>query len=264
MTHDPMPAGNGRTGQPAAARGGMTRPGGAADGAPEAPLADGTPDRPPPAREATAAGADADRDPWLDAEPPAPRRARAEAFTPDGDELRALVRLWSDRRLDLDLEWLLNGSTGGWESRTRAYAGWRLGLIEALLGEGPVQAVVDEAEADARRRLGDETWRVFTAGTDAERARVADATCAEHDRLVAKRDDPAACAAALAALGRAPGGVFLDAAGDLWHLADPPRAFGPPPGRLVLKLRTRAGHSGFARNHEVDRPAGWVAPYGLR
>jgi hypothetical protein len=187
----------------------------------------------------------------------------AAAFAPDADELRALVRFWSDPRLDLDLVWLLNGSTGGRESRARAYAGWRLALIEAVLGAGPVRAAVDEAEADARRRLGDETWRVFAAGTDAERARVAEASYREMGRLHAKRDDPAACAAALAAPGRDPGGAFLDAEGDLWHLADPPRVFSPPPGRLVLELRTRAGRAVFAADHGIDRPAGWVAPYGL-
>jgi hypothetical protein len=139
------------------------------------------------------------------------------------------------------------------------------GRIEEIVGQAAAQEVIDRVQAEERRRMGEETWRLFTEGDQEERTRWF-VRCEEESAYVeGKKADAATCRAALGFLARNPTGVYIDPAGDLWHLAEPsPRVREAAPGKLVLSVRTKRGAGTDLPEYTVDRPPGWFAPFGLR
>ena len=174
------------------------------------------------------------------------------------DELLVLLRYWVQLALDVDLFWFFYATSDKSGRAWRGYANERIAQIEALLGEGAVQAGYAEVWSQERARIGEEYWRIFTQGSTAERDGVSAETHQGLDYLDAN------CQAAFAFLRDHPAEVFLDAAGDLWYLVDPPRDWEAPPPQLRMQVRTRKGASRIVWDYEIARPPGWIPPFGLQ
>ena len=121
-------------------------------------------------------------------------------------ELEHLARYWARAILWSHLERFLYGQEpgSGWE--TRGEAGEHLARLEAVLGDAGIRAAWRDIRDEARRQLGAETWRIWTSGSPAERARVADETLQSWDDLDRKRADGATQARAVEHLRADPSG----------------------------------------------------------
>jgi hypothetical protein len=117
-------------------------------------------------------------------------------------DLEHLARYWARQALWTRLETFLYGqvSCSGW--RTRSDAQEHLAQIATLVGEPAIRAAWRDVEDEARRDMGEVTWRVWTSGSPAEQAQVADETHQAWDYLNGKVADVATQAPG----GRAPAG----------------------------------------------------------
>jgi hypothetical protein len=185
-------------------------------------------------------------------------------YEPSREDLRILVRHWYERFLDIRLFEFFYARTSGAEHRGKLEANYNLERLAQALGPEAVQEVVGEVEDEARRRVGEENWRVFTRGTREERQRAQDETQAVQDYVERKRWDRETRRRALACLTRDPWGVYRDADGDLWTWGE---VYGggrrPKRPRLLLVVTTRQGWKAFVPGGSLKRPPGWYSPFGL-
>jgi hypothetical protein len=183
---------------------------------------------------------------------------------PSREELLILVRHWFRRLLDIRLFEFFYATTSGAEYRGKLEANSSLERLAQALGPETVEAVVGEVEEEARRRVGEEDWRVFTTDSPEERQRVQDETQAAQEYLDRKRRDRETRRRVLACLRRDPWGVYRDADGDLWTWGE---VYGgghrPKRPRLLLVVTTRQGWHAFVPGGSLKRPPGWYAPFGL-
>jgi hypothetical protein len=185
-------------------------------------------------------------------------------YEPSREDLLILVRHWCRRFLDIRLFEFFYARTSGAERQGKLEANSNLESLTQALGPQAVEAVVGEVEEEARRRVGEEDWLVFTAGTRQERQRAQDETQDAQDYLARKRRDRGTRRRALACLRRDPWGVYRDADGDLWTWGE---VYGegrrPRRPRLLLVVTTRQGWHVFVPGGSLKRPPGWYAPFGL-
>src|SRR5262249_25879868 len=87
-------------------------------------------------------------------------------------EAEVLVTFWTDLKLRLLLITTVRGDATKEEMDAVDIAVSRLVRLEELLGVNAITTVYDRINADYRRRLGDEVWRVLTVGTEEERHRI--------------------------------------------------------------------------------------------
>jgi hypothetical protein len=217
----------------------------------------------PPANQPPETSADGGSDIGVDGHDGAGDRGRSP-YEPSREELLILVRHWFGRLLDIRLFEFSYATTGGAERRGRLEANYNLERLAQALGPEVVEAVVGEVEEEARRRVGEEDWRVFTGGTCEERRRAQDEIRAVQDYFARKRRDRQTRRRALACLRRDPWGVYRDADGDLWTWGEVyggGRRHKRP--RLLLVVTTRQGWHAFVPGGSLKRPPGWYAPFGL-
>ncbi len=177
------------------------------------------------------------------------------------DDLLILARHHVLTILDILVEHFYTGAASGSSGRAMRAAKSDLVRLEEVLGEETITAIRTEVEAPVRRRMGRARWHLFqNGGTQADHERVTNETNECMVYVDNKMDDPEARDLALAHLRVEPSGVFLDADGGLWSLAEP-HDDGDP--RLVLALTTLRGGIGYDAKMRVERPAEWFAPYGL-
>jgi len=108
-------------------------------------------------------------------------------YVPTREELIALARHWAKERLDTALERFVAafcGSDGSADMFLMAHASDRLHLIAKVIGEEACQKVIAQVEEKERRSLGDERWRIFLHGSEAEKYQVAMENCRriEHEQ----------------------------------------------------------------------------------
>ena len=217
----------------------------------------------PPANQPPETSADGSSDGGVDGHDGAGDQGRSP-YEPSREELLVLVRHWFRRFLDIRLFEFFNARTSGAKYRGKLEANSNLERLAQALGPETVEAVVGEVEEEAQRRVGEESWRVFTAGTYEERQQVQDETQAANEYLARKRRDRETRRRALACLRRDPGGVYRDADGDLWTWGE---VYGggrrPRRPRLLLVVTTRQGWHVVVPGGSRKRPPGWYAPFGL-
>ena len=187
-----------------------------------------------------------------------------DEYRPTRYELQQLARYWATVALDINLDFFLYGQTGSTAIRMRPYAEIRLQRLAEVLGDQAIEKMRAEADEEARRRVGEEYWWVFTDGTPGER----DAVLNEHHQsleyLDEKRADEGTQQKAFAHLRQNACGFYLDDAGDLWSFTEPPVAANGRDARLVLKVTTSQGAARLIPRYSVERPRGWHPPFGLR
>jgi hypothetical protein len=179
-------------------------------------------------------------------------------------ELLVLARYWAKDVLMTELDIFYDGDSADFDWRLPSCAKGRLGLIAAVLGPDAVREAFAEVEAEARRRMSAEEWRVFTEGGDEKWDQVHERVCEESHYLDRKRRDKEALERAFAHLRDHPGQVYFDDAGDLWYLSEPFRGSRVPAGRLVLRVTTPRGTSTYVTGYELEKAPEWGPPYGLR
>jgi hypothetical protein len=136
----------------------------------------------------------------------------------------------------------------------------RLADIRNVIGDKAVQQIMDEVNRELGYKLGVETWRVFTTGSQPERDALRQQLKEDGDRCGMKARDHATPVAAAEYLRQHPSGVFTDSEGDLWYLSE--LTDGEHDG-LVLKIVGPTGQAIRAHEFVFDRPPGWFRPYGL-
>src|SRR5262249_39815510 len=94
---------------------------------------------------------------------------RPSTYKPSRAELLTLVRHWFGGFLDIRLFEFFHATTGSSEYRGKLEANSNLERLAEALGPEVVQTVVGEVAEEARRRIGEEDWRVFTRGSPEER-----------------------------------------------------------------------------------------------
>ena len=217
----------------------------------------------PPADQPPETSADGGSDIGVDGHDGAGDQGRSP-YEPSREELLILVRHWFGCFLDIRLFQFFCAPTGGSDRRAKLEAISNLERLTQALGPEAVEAVVREVEEEARRRMGEEDWRAFTAGTREEQQRAQDETQAAQDYLDRKRRDRETRRRALACLRRDPWGVYRDADGDLWTWGEVYRGGRRPKRpRLLLVVTTRQDWRGVVPGGTLKRPPGWYAPFGL-
>jgi hypothetical protein len=198
------------------------------------------------------------------ADPLGPESAECEGYRPTRYELLCLARYWAKVKLDIALDWFYYESVATDELQRSSDASIRLGRLAEALGEDAVQKAVAAVEEEERQRMGPELWQIFTCDDPEVRRGVAEETFRKSERLRAKQEDAVNREKAFAYLKESPGEVYIDEAGDLWAFTDRyPRAWGEPEGRLLLRLVAPRGNTVLVPDCWLERPAGWVRPYGL-
>jgi hypothetical protein len=91
-----------------------------------------------------------------------------DTYKPTHYELRELVRSWAREILDIDVSWSMWGVGACSDFRRQDYAFERIDRIRGVLGEESIRAAFDEVGEEARRRIGEDVWRIFTEGTPEE------------------------------------------------------------------------------------------------
>src|SRR5262245_28397891 len=169
-------------------------------------------------------------------------------------ELQVLARHWYEEKLESEIFCFLHDCSGSREIRIMPYASMRIARIEGIIGESAVSEAIDRVDAEARERLGEETWRILTKGDRTERSRLQDETERAVKYLTTKLADEPTCRAAHAFLSTHPTEIYFDPAGDMWHLAESLQGQVTTPGQLVLKVTTRKHGTACAGTYGIDRP----------
>lgn len=187
------------------------------------------------------------------------------AYRPTRDELRQIVRYWTQVRLDIHLDWCFLGQVGGRDFRLDTYAASRLGKLALVLGDECVDQVENEVVQNERRRIGEDAWRIFIHGTEHEKAELREMNWKNYEYRDVKLQDKALMDKAFAFLKANPTKIYLDEAGDLWHLSEGcVESTDYDPNRLMLRIRTPNGAWSVAPDYSLSRPSTWQSPYGLR
>jgi hypothetical protein len=102
-------------------------------------------------------------------------------YRPTRHELEAIATHWATRSAGIQV-WRFYTRQGCSEDmRLEPYASMRLKRIADSIGEEAVRKVIDEVWEAERKKMGEEDWRVFTEGTEAEWAAVVERTYARID-----------------------------------------------------------------------------------
>lgn len=188
-------------------------------------------------------------------------------YIPLAEEFRVLARHWAGVRMSISLMHFFYGWYGSsdWRRGTLAYD--CLEGISQVIGDAAVQQEVDRVQLEEAHKLGPDLWETFCRGDADAWAEVAAESDAEHEQLRRLQQDARTQAEAFAYLTRYPSEVYFDAARNLWSLCPEPLGPGdnqPPSRRLILKVTTPRGVSGYVPERALDRPPRWYAAYGLR
>jgi hypothetical protein len=144
----------------------------------------------------------------------------------------------------------------------------RLADIRRKIGDEAVEQIMDDVNRGLGYKLGFETWRVFTMGTQQERDALQRKFHEDCHRCAKKAHDPVTPVAAAEYLRQHPSGVFTDSEGDLWYLSEltdgERESTDSEHDGLVLMIIGPTGQSIRAHKFVFDRPPDWFRPYGLR
>jgi hypothetical protein len=179
----------------------------------------------------------------------------------DREDVLALAQHWYKTLLGLEHDAF---QTGCPDADLIWWASNRFGRIAQMVGEVEIDKIIEKVRSDLRWERGEEWWLAFTGVDKNAVARVRKESQRAGEAVSAKRSDEATIRAAHEYLKTHPTGVYFDAAGDMWYLAGVPGERSTEPGRLVLKVRTKAGYASTMPPYNVERPPGWFPPYGLR
>jgi hypothetical protein len=102
-------------------------------------------------------------------------RTEYESYKPTREELLEIARYWTKETFwcEIYVHFYGCGISSGDHSRLM-YAYERLKMLGAAIETGAVDAVVAFEWAEERMRMGEETWRLFTEGSEEERQRFRD------------------------------------------------------------------------------------------
>jgi hypothetical protein len=193
---------------------------------------------------------------------PTPREGHG--YRPTDEELRLLTRHWVEVERQFILHYFLYNQVSSSARHLRDHASTRLALLAEHLGADVVGEIEDEVKDRERHNLGPDLARSFASGCPDEWHRVQQEIWQIDKYLTAKQEDEATREKAFAFLKVHPDKIFFDDAGDLWSLIVYPWSKeGLAPDGLVLQVMTAQGNSATLPAYQVERPVGWVEPYGL-
>ena len=84
-------------------------------------------------------------------------------------ELEVVARHWIEKRLENAWWFFISGQSGSTEWRENIYSNQRINMFEVVLGAQRIEELREDVEAQFRKRIDAESWRVFTKGTEEER-----------------------------------------------------------------------------------------------
>ena len=87
-------------------------------------------------------------------------------FAVTRQELLELVRFWAKKSLCIQWNDRVMGQTGSYEWRMRTYAARRIKHIAGLIGDEPVDEVIEEAREEFGKERDPYAWWVFCNGSD--------------------------------------------------------------------------------------------------
>lgn len=172
-------------------------------------------------------------------------------------ELLALARHWIEFLQDEHFAWVCYRAYcwGGELAKIRAYG--RLDWLRGVLGEDVVRREQERSDARMRRQIGQERWRIWHEGTEAERREFVNDNELQRGGFPRKFYDDGRADRAFARLGSDPARTFTDDDGDVWFFGARDCTAAE---KLNLAMRSPDGCVGYDGSRSIDRPADWVAP----
>ena len=93
-------------------------------------------------------------------------------YSPSRYELLQLARHWYKIYLDDAIFYLYSATSCSFGDRLSAYARRRVARIVRTIGDDAVDEVIESLNQEARKRIGEDHWRIFVSGDEAEREKL--------------------------------------------------------------------------------------------
>lgn len=173
------------------------------------------------------------------------------------DELRVLAEHWIEFLQDANYSWCCSRQYGWDDELRKIRARMRLDWLLEVLGEDVIRQMWKKSDDRMREQIGQERWRIWTEGTEAERRQFVDDNELQTGTFRRKFYNDGRADEAFTRLKQNPFTTHVDEDGDVWFFGERDCT---ATGRLNLALRTSDGCEGYDGSRSLDRPASWVVP----
>lgn len=142
--------------------------------------------------------------------------ARPELFVVNRDEALVVAAHWIEFLQGMNLFWQCYRQYSRSDEADKDFARWRLDLLRDRLGMDVLRQIQEQSDERLRKRIGQERWRICTAGTEAERLQFAQDNENQTDEFMGKFYDDGRADRAFARLNGDPTRTYTDEDGDVW------------------------------------------------